>query len=265
MKSIVGIAALFMLLPFGALGQYVAEDKEEEKFRKWHIKPAAGVNVPLTKLLGNGITDNLIGYDDHSFYWQIFSGTFFFHRSWGVELTCQTGVSNRFLNRHKRFISEIENTYGDRYYTSSSSDADTDRFLPIGGNIDRFLVGLVYRIQKQKLLLMPRLLFGVTPFQTNSGQAFLKEKGTNTLLEISYDTDSSQVENFTIAPAFTIGYRLGKRTVANLDAMMSFYSAGFDYTESRRNTFTQRTQTKIIPYQKDIITFSVGVGLIIEL
>lgn len=263
MKSLIVVTALLLIVSFSAQGQYVPEPEMNFKFRKWYIKPAAGVNIPLTKLLGNEITDNLISYDDNSFYWQVISGNYFFDRKWGVELTCQTGISDRFLNRDKRFTRQIEGKYGNRFFVEATTE--NDDFLVFGDNIDRILIGIVHRVQKRKLLLMPKFLFGITPFYTNSGEAFLKEKGTNQLLHLTYEPKKVSEENFTVAPAVTIAYRVYKKTMLNLDAMYSFYLTDFEYTESLRNTLNNRTQTRIILYDKGVSTLTVGAGLIIEI
>lgn len=55
------------------------QNKPSPRFRlEWQLKPAAGFNIPLTRLFRGNVTDHLIKYDDQSFHWQFISLTAFF-------------------------------------------------------------------------------------------------------------------------------------------------------------------------------------------
>ena len=71
MKKIVVLALIFNSFTF-VFGQQKANT-----YSKWYLKPAAGINIPLTRLLNGEITDNLFEYGDNSYYWQIISGNYF--------------------------------------------------------------------------------------------------------------------------------------------------------------------------------------------
>jgi hypothetical protein len=234
-------------------------------YSKWYLKPAVGVNIPITTLLSGEITDNLFEYNDNSYYWQVISGNFFFSRNWGVEFTYQAGNSNSISGRADRFNSEIQKKFSENYFVSSSSGAQYDDFNIILGNIERGYFGIVYRIEKPKFIFLPKLLIGVTSFYTDWGSADLKEKGTNTVLKISYSSGKRPNDHFTFAPAFTFGYRLSKRVIANIDLLYSYYKTNIEFVEEIHNTFTEEISYKTIDYKKDIHTLTIGIGLIIEL
>ena len=217
MKKIVVLALIFNSLTF-VFGQQKANT-----YSKWYLKPAAGINIPLTRLLNGEITDNLFEYGDNSYYWQIISGNYFFLQNWGVEFTYQDGNSQSIAGRADRFNSEIVKQYSDNYFVSPSSGAQYDDYSTIGGNIQRGYLGLVYRIEKPKYIILPKLFIGVTSFITDWGRADLKEKGTNSVYELTYDSGKRPNDHFTLAPSVTFGYRLSKRLIANIDILYSYY------------------------------------------
>lgn len=234
-------------------------------YSKWYLKPAVGVNIPITTLLSGEITDNLFEYDDNSYYWQVISGNFFFSQKWGVEFTFQANASERISGRADRFNSEIQKKYSEHYFIGSGSGALYDDFNIISGNFERGYLGIVYRVEKPKYIFLPKLFIGVTSFFIDWGSADLKEKGTNTILKLSYSSGKRPNDHFTIAPAFTFGYRLSKRVIANIDLLYSYYITNIEFIEEIRNTFTEETSFKVIDYKKDIHTLTIGIGLIIEL
>lgn len=239
--------------------------EQSRTYSKWYLKPAAGINIPITKLLTGDITDNLFEYDDHSYYLQFISGSYFFSQKWGMELTFQMCMSNNIHGREDSFNAQIQNQYGDAYFVNPgyspgmyNSRSDVGVFL-------RGYIGLVYRIEKPKYIIIPKILIGTTGVATDSGTAYLKEKGAHTSLALSYKTENESESYLTIAPGLSFGYRLSKRFIANFDLVYSYYKTDFQFVKETRNTFTEEVWTETIDYNKGIHTLSLGVGLIIEL
>ena len=258
MKKI--IIVLLILNSFNcAFGQ-----EKPNTYPRWYLKPAAGINIPITNLLSGEITDNLFEYDDNSYYWQVISGDYFFSQKWGIEFTFQASAAKRISGRADKFNSEIQNKYSEDYFVSPSSGAQYDEFNIISGNFGKGYLGIVYRVEKPKYIFMPKLFVGVTSFYTDWGRADLKKKGTNTILELSYSSGKRPNEHFTIAPALTFGYRLSKRFIANVDFLYSYYKTNIEFIEVTRNTFTEETSYRTIDYKKNIHTLTIGIGLIIE-
>ncbi|MCK9208905.1 MAG: hypothetical protein M0P66_17475 [Salinivirgaceae bacterium] len=259
MKKVI-ISILFLIFS----GLLSAQDSTNT-YSKWYIKPAAGINIPITNLLSNEIPDNLFEYDDNSYYWQILSASYFFSSKWGLEFTFQAGHSQSISGRAERFNQDLEEKYGENYFVTASSGAQFDNFSLIGGSIQRGNLGIVYRYEKRKYIFMPKLSIGVTSFYTDWGEADLKEKGTNTVYKLSYDSGKRPNDHFTIAPSFTFGYRLSNRIIANIDILYSYYKTDIEFVEEIRNTFTNEIVTETIDYKKNIHTLTVGFGVIIEL
>jgi|SRR5690554_770572 len=239
--------------------------EKSRTYSKWHLKPAAGINTPITTLLSGEITDNLFEYDDYSFYLQFISGSYFFSQNWGVEMNIQFNFSRNISRRLDRFNAQIQSEYGDDYFVNPNSTAwyyDEDILT---GSFPRMYLGLVYRIEIPKYILLPKLFIGLTGVYPDRGSAYLKEKGSHTTLELSYKQDKKSGDQFTIAPGISFGYRLSKRFVVNFDLLYSYFKTDFEFIKETRNTFTEEVWAETIDYKKDIHTVSMGVGLIIEL
>lgn len=260
MKKVIIIVVLFLNLWNSTFSQ-----ENSNTYSKWYVKPAFGLNIPLTKLLSGEITDNLFEYSDNSIYWQILSANYFFSAKWGIEFTYQAGCSQRISSRFESFKGKIEEEFGDKYFVSTSSGAEYNNFSIIGGSIERGYLGLVYRYEKPNYVFLPKLLIGVTSFYTDWGSAHLKEKGSNTFYKLFYNSGERPNDHYIIAPSFTFGYRLNRRLIANFDLLYSCYKTDIEFVKEMRNTFTEEIAIETIDYKKNIHTLSVGFGLIIEL
>jgi len=230
---------------------------------KWLTRPSIGFNIPLTTLLKGDITDNLFEFDDHSTYWQVLSVTYFFHKRWGVEFNFQGNGSSKISNRDERFLKSVQSEYGNEYFVTPSTGATYDSRNLIGGNIERGYLGLIYRIELKRLLIYPKLAIGVTSFYTDWGQAFLKLKGSNTVLKVDYSSGKRPNDHFTVAPSLTIGYKLTKRVFFNIDIMTSYYKTDITFTKSTTDLNTGQGTIEKNKYRKNIYTLSLGTGLII--
>jgi hypothetical protein len=98
---------LIIVLPINFLNCSFAQESSKT-YSKWYLKPAVGVNIPITRLFSGEISDNLFVYKDNSYYYQAFSANYFFSSNWGVELTLQAGFSQNLSGREERYHKEIE-------------------------------------------------------------------------------------------------------------------------------------------------------------
>lgn len=243
----------------GAFGQ-----EKTNSYSKFYLKPAGGINLPITKLLSGDITDNLIEYDDNTYYSQFVSGNYFFSPKWGVELTYQTAGSEKINNQNVDSNSALEKKYGDTYIVSWKSYANVHLFM--GGSIHKGYLGVVYRIEKPRFVIMPKFALGITSFSTHSKTVFLKEKNSNSIYELSFEPEKKVNDNFMLAPSVTFGYKFSKRIMANVDVQYSYFKTNIKYTEEKTNLFNEeKTTIQTIDYKKNIHTLSIGLGLIIQL
>lgn len=256
---------IIVFLVFTSLLKSAFAQENSSSYSKLYLKPAAGINIPMTNLLSGEITDYLFEYNDNSFYWQILSATYFFSPKWGIDFSYQAGYSNNISSRADKFNREIEKEYSDNYFVTSSSGAQYDDFSLIGGSIERGYLGVVYRLEKPKFIFLSKLSIGVTSFYTDWGKAYLKEKGTNSFYLLSFNSGNRPNDHFSIAPSGTFGYKLSKRLIANLDFLYSYYQTNIEFVKELKNTYTDEISIEIIDYKKKLHTLTIGIGLIIEL
>lgn len=226
---------------------------------KWQVRANAGFNIPITNLLGNGITDNLFEYSDHSSYWKI-ATSFFFRQHWGVEISYEGIIPKGISKRANKFIDGVKMEYNDNYYPIPSTGASYSSGG--SGSIGRGLVGVIYRFEQNRFFIYPKFSAGIFSFYTDWGNAVLKQKNSNNVFKITYDTERRPHDRFVTAISTAAGYRLSKRFSLNLDFMTSYYRTNIKFAKSFIDLNTNASTTEQIKYDRNVFTFSIGAGLI---
>lgn len=255
------LSVLILVLLVITLSAY---SQEVMKPLKWVVRPSFGLTFPITKLSGGHITDQLVGFGGVTYYGQFISTTYFFNR-WGIEFSFAGNYSSKLDGRHDRFIAEVEKKYSGNYFVSPSSGGI---YLPsniVGGAIGKGSLGPVYKVEKNRFVLIGRAMIGSTSFDTDWGSASLKGKGTNELINIDWKAGKSFKEYFTFNPSFTLGYRLFDRVVLDFDLNYWIYNIDFEYWETIENMHTKAISTQHYAYSNLINEFGVGFGLMIVL
>ena len=230
---------------------------------KWQTRFLFGANIPMTKLLQGAETDYLCQYDDNSYYWQILSISYFFHKHWGLEFNYQAGTSNRIRKRNDNFIANMQSQYSDTYYVNAGTGAAYDDFNFIGGDIQRGYLGVVYRFETNRFYVYPKFAIGVISFYTDWGSADLKEKNSNIRSKVSYSSGKRPNNHFTFAPSVSFGYKISKRFFLNADIMFSYYKTNIVFEKEFTNLYTNERIVEYFDYKKGISTLSLGAGLIL--
>lgn len=234
---------------------------------KWQIKPLAGANIPLTKLFQGTESDYLFQYDDHSYYWQLLSVSYFFSKHWGLEFNYQAGTSSRIRQRADKLTNLIQQEYRENYYVSPRVGALEEDLNYFGGDIQRGFLGAIYRFETDKFYAYPKFAIGLTSFYTDWGGADLKEKNSNLEYRINYSSGKPIPvrDYFTIAPSVSIGYKLSNRFFLNADFMFSYFKTDITYKKEITNLYTNESVVDYFDYKRNISTLSLGAGLIIVL
>lgn len=234
---------------------------QENYATRWHIKPAFGVNIPITKMPSRGITDHLIEYENASSYAQLLAGTWFFNKRWGISFRYQDQQSKNLSRRDKKFLDKVEADYQEDYYVTSSTSArypSTSLF----GAPNRALFGLVHRYEKDNWFIYPEFSFGTASFYTDWGKAYLKKKNSNELFLLSYSSERMPHDFLTLTLSSAMGYKLSKKFFLNADVMGSWYQANLQFEKQFTDLHTNHSSSEIIHYKKQILTFGAGLGLI---
>ncbi|MEO8147592.1 MAG: hypothetical protein ABI723_08150, partial [Bacteroidia bacterium] len=229
---------------------------------KWQTRPNYGINILITKLLDGRIADNLFEYGDNSTYWQVLSVSYFFHKHWGLEFNFQGMTAGNISKRADNFSNAMKSDYEDNYYVTSSTGASYDDFNPFSGNFERGFIGLIYRYEKKRFFIYPKFSIGVSSFYTDWGKALLKQKNSNNLIEVSYDSGKRPNDHFIVATSTALGYKLSKRFYLNIDVMTSYYKTDITFTKKTTDLNTNISTSEDIRYDKDLFTLSIGGGLI---
>lgn len=227
---------------------------------KWVIRPSVGETFTINKKNFGFITDNLTTYASQTYYWEVLSTTLFY-RNWGIEFFVSGNQNKQLKNRFDKFSNRVTEEYSDRYYVTVSSGCEfSENYTPFGGPIDKFSLGPVYKIEKNRTIFLFRSLLGVTSITSDWGSAVLKEKGTNTILDASWTSDKVGKDFFTFNPSFTIGYRIIKEIVLNFDINYWLYNMEFSYNETIINRDTRAGITTNYHYSRLLNEISFGVG-----
>lgn len=252
-------AFLFILLlaPFQSFGQLDSSYRDV-----WQTRIQAGINIPITSLPGSDPSACLIEYSNNSQYLQLLSATYFFNRKWGVEFNYQGISSPSLRSRHQDFSQKVTPEFSEDYFVDVSSGAQSDRFNFFSRNFERGLLGVVYKIEKNNFFIQPKLALGVTSFYTDWGDVELKQRNTNRRKEVQYTPTKSVQDCFTIAPSVIIGYPITRRLYLHSEVMLSYFQTSFSYIKTTEDFFTEDVTTETINYYNDILTLSIGAGLI---
>ena len=205
--------------------------------------------------------DYLLQYDDHYFFWQPISISYFFHKHWGLEFNFQIGQSQRIRKRADNFKAGVQSEYSGKYYVHSTTGASDDYFF-LDGNIQRGYLGLIFRFETPKMYVYPKLSIGVTSFYSDCWRASLKEKNSNNEYKISFSSGKIPNDYFTFVPSVSFGYKLFHRLYLNADIMLSYFKTDIVFEEEFLNLYTKEKTVKYFDYKKDIFSLSFGGGLI---
>jgi hypothetical protein len=226
---------------------------------RWQTRFSVGVNVPIQKLLKGDVTDNLLGYEDHNAYFQIFTTSLFFKKHWGLDIRLQSNMSSQNNDKKDNFARAMQAEYGDAYYITSSLRGT------IGSDMFRGYLGVVYRFESERFLVYPMFSIGVMSFNTYAATVHLKERNANNIVQVTYENAGSSGSPFILAPSVTIGYRLMNRVAVHVDLASSYFSTDVGFTKQTKDLYTQAASTEISVNKQHVFSFSLGAGLILTI
>ena len=252
---------LFLSLLLNFWFNVCGQQESTAHYSKWQLKPQIGVNIPITKLMQGEITDNLFQYNDNSVYWQILSVSYFWSKHFGVGFDYQASASNKIQNKPENFIAAINSEFEDNYFVNTALWNYETNLLT--GDIQRILIGLIYRIETYNLYFYPKLSVGRTSVKTETAGAYLNEKNSHLQYSISYSSEMYyQNRFFTVAPSASFGYKILDRLFLNADIMLSYFKSNVEFQKESTNLYTQNKTVEYFDYKKDIYTLSLGAGII---
>lgn len=232
---------------------------------EFQVKPSFGFNIPTTKLLKGNVTDHLLSYDDQSHYLQLIGLALFFDKHWGVGFNFQRNSSDRISNRGDKFLQAMQTEYGNGYYVTPSTGASYKQPNFLSGDFERGFLGVIYRLESNRLFFYPKVAIGVTSFYADWGRAYLKEKNANNVVEVYYTAGKIPKDHLTLATSASVGYKITKWLYLNVDAMTSYYKTNVAYTKTTTDLNLKQSSVELIDYKKNVFGLSVGAGFIVSL
>ena len=233
---------------------------------EWQIAPAVGIYLPITKLLKNQTADYLIGYDNHTHYYQFLAGNLFIGKHWGIAFNLRASTSSNISKRKGRFIQGVIDEYDDRYYADPATSANSNQGDFLSGTVMRGHLGVIYRVQAGRFFVHPQLAIGITSWYTSYGIAYLKEKGTNQYAMLSYQDREIPSDHFTPAASVAAGYRINKWLAVHAEVMGSWFKTNIVFDKVVRDLNSKDILSReAFPYRENIFTISTGAGLLFSI
>lgn len=244
----------------------VAQTRLRKRTLELQLKPAAGINLPVSKMLGGAVTDHLLKYDDRHYYWQFIAANLFFHKHWGISFEWQPGSSNRIVRKQDQFRRAMEDMYGHQYYVNNAFPSyylRESNFMV--GDMSRGLLGVIYRLEHKRFFLYPQLSIGTTAFDNQYGRVYLKEKGTNQVTAVYYEAGKVAKDHFTVAASTAAGWKLKRWLYLQVQVQTSYFKSRSNYLKTVTNNYSgQRTQ-EYIRYRKGVLSVGIGGGFLIPI
>lgn len=251
---------LMLVLLFAFKGTTLAQS--EYKPVRFFYRPSLGAMFPTRSFPTNDIPANLIGTKYQNLLFQPLAiGVFF--RNIGIEGQVMLSPALTPRDRHDQFVKDINLKYGNRYHASVYSSAIDDYLDNTSDPIFRGSLGPSYKIERNRWIFVGRMMVGVVSIVSNRGLVRLKEKGTNELLNIRWDTQYATEDCFSFHPSFTLAYRIRRRVSFNLDLDSWFYEANATYKETTTNAFSGNVTINQYRYSHFMNDVSVGLGIMV--
>ena len=116
---------------------------------RFQLKVEGGLNIPLTNMNQNKITDYFIEYSSESKFVPSLSAIWFMRKRFGVEADLKFVYFNNGRRAGDDFQEFANKEFGENYYVKVSSPIDNN-FIPV------ISFGMVYRIETEHFYFYPK-------------------------------------------------------------------------------------------------------------
>lgn len=241
---------------------------DDSKNSVLYFNPGIGYNYPVSSMNLGEITDYLIDYTDHSMYWRLISGTYFLPSNLGIKFSFIGNSSFSKNDRAINFENEIKEKYSDDFTLSSVSSIRDKRYTFLGGTFQKIELGLAYKIEFPKYIIIPGISTGVILYDRNIGVIIGEHKYNEDInLRLLYGPSEKSGLMYLLSPSVTFAYRLSSKYLFSIDMAYSYSKYSFGYTE-RQSVYNQNFDSDSfynMHYKNDLHSLSLGMGLILEI
>lgn len=230
------------------------------KKQKIILRPILGYDFSLNTVKANAITDyqNNINTDGISF--PALSVTFIIKNNFGLEASVYGIWDTKAKKNQRLFDQQFNSKFAAQYYISE----DTLHYN-LSEPFSRFAgtFGIVYRIEKNRWVCIPKVFVGATTVTLSSQSRYLKEKDGNNVLRTYYGSWSTSKDVFVLGTGISFIYRLNKRIGVCFDAAISCNNPRLNFTEDIRNLVSEETTNTSYRYHKFQYRINTGIGVAI--
>ena len=232
---------------------------------KFQFRIMGGANIPIIKLTQGTPLDDLLLYNDYTYYWQLFSFSYFFSKHWGIEINLHGATSEGLAKRPNNFHESMKSEYSDKYYVHSFSTDYNYSENVLTGSVPRCYLSAVYRWETNKFYLYPKLSIGMTWITIDKNSVELKEKNSNNEYKVSFSSQKRINTYLTFAHSVSTGYKIFKWFYVNADVTLSYFKTNIEFKKDFQNLYSKESTLEYFDYKKDVLTLSLGIGLIFAL
>lgn len=226
---------------------------------------STGFSTSFSSMHIGSPTDNLIQYDQVSPAGRLISLSFFPGKRWGVNVNMEPiGRTSNNPAKMVLFENHINRIYSGRYFTSTNYSLDkhnNSENMAIGA-FGRGTVGLVYRLEKNRLFCYPQVSLGFNKFELNDTKVRLKEYNTNhiDMLHFNGKVKTSSLISYHLSAK--TGFKLNKILWTHTDIILTYYKPSFTITEMRYNEIYDVQESHLVhEYNKAQPSFNFQIGL----
>ena len=241
-----------------------AQEGNDEKYYPEYIRDFQVDIVIVNKgLVSNTASDNLINTGVTKLVFTPFNISLYPIKNWGI------GFKFSFENFEKNAssINNLNNYAADKFGSNYFfQPLNSDNFPSNDAHTFNYVVGIRYRIIKEKYTIITSLNYGGTDVKTDSYSIRLKEKGGNEI--VYYNLSQAKTENGVNGFSYKnveAGIQLGYKLNSFLKLTSNFnYSVGFSkysFKESMQFSLSGNYSESITNYKQTISSLRMGIGL----
>jgi hypothetical protein len=235
-----------------------AQQSEWDYLARWQIRTTGGIHQPYHNLSEKSMASQFLfsgGVSDK--YIAPMNVSYFFKEKWGVDVSMALVIAAD--GKRYNLESQIERQYANQYYLKNLKIVrdESPKIL--------FNVGAVYRIEKDRYFLMPRLGVSMLSLDVSPVTFTLKERNTNTYLQKEYRSKNFNRTHVGANLALMGGWKIIRRLSVVAEVSGSWHSLHSSVVETSENWYTlersQLTHDFNVPYGG----LNLGIGLMFTL
>lgn len=196
----------------------------------------------------------------HGGYITPLSATVFMGHHWGAELQISFASSIQSVPKSDLLLEYFNNRFGEKYFL------ENNEYWSKGSNTQNQIIraGAIYRIEKSKLVIVSKLLFGVSIHNPTAINLNLKEKNSNYVYQYKIAPQNSDIVGVILSPSIQVAKRINRRFLFFGELQYNLARLNYNYMETLTNKYTSEKSVAVYPMKFNYQTIGIGCGLRFE-